>query len=154
MDYTATNYPGTAATVSYANWLQRVGAYLIDNIIASVPTLIGLPFYVGSMDANGRPSGAGLTVYLLLSLVSLGIQIYNRYILAGRTGQSWGRRALRIRLVSERTGQPIGAGMAFLRDICHIVDAIICYIGFLFPLWDAKRQTLADKIMKTIVVNA
>jgi uncharacterized RDD family membrane protein YckC len=90
----------------------------------------------------------------VLSLVSLGIQIYNRWILAGRTGQSWGNRALRIRLVAEQTGQPIGAGMAFLCDICHIVDAIICYIGFLFPLWDAKRQTLADKIMKTIVVNA
>jgi uncharacterized RDD family membrane protein YckC len=66
----------------------------------------------------------------------------------------FGAPTLRIRLVSERTGQPIGAGMAFLRDICHIVDALICYIGFLFPLWDAKRQTLADKIVKTVVVNA
>ena len=27
---------------------------------------------------------------------------------------------------------------------------LICYIGYLFPLWDAKRQTLADKIMTTV----
>jgi uncharacterized RDD family membrane protein YckC len=153
MAYTATNYPSMAATGSYANWLQRVGAYLIDSVIAGVPSWIGLPFYIGSTDANGKPSGAGLAVYLVLSLVSLGLQIYNRWILAGRTGQSWGKRVLRIRLISEQTGQPIGGGMAFLRDICHIVDAIICYIGFLFPLWDAKRQTLADKIVKTVVVN-
>jgi uncharacterized RDD family membrane protein YckC len=44
--------------------------------------------------------------------------------------------------------------MAFVRDICHIVDAIICYVGFLFPLLDAKRQTLADKIVKTVVIPA
>ena len=31
-----------------------------------------------------------------------------------------------------------------------VVDAIICYIGYLFPLWDPKRQTLADKIMTTV----
>ncbi|REO10986.1 RDD family protein, partial [Mycobacterium tuberculosis] len=30
--------------------------------------------------------------------------------------------------------------------------AIICFVGFLFPLWDAKRQTLADKIMTTVCV--
>ena len=32
----------------------------------------------------------------------------------------------------------------------HLVDAVIFYIGYLFPLWDAKRQTLADKIMATV----
>ena len=96
MDYTATNYASTSAVASYANWLQRVGAYLIDGIIAGVPSWIGLPFYLASMDANGNPSAAGLAVYVVLSLVSLGIQIYNRWILAGRTGQSWGKRALSL----------------------------------------------------------
>ncbi len=31
---------------------------------------------------------------------------------------------------------------------------MICYIGYLFPLWDQKRQTLADKIMHSVVVPA
>jgi len=48
--------------------------------------------------------------------------------------------------------EPIGAGMAFVRDICHILDSLACYIGFLFPLWDAKRQTFADKIIHTVVI--
>ena len=43
----------------------------------------------------------------------------------------------------------IGAGSGILRTICHILDSLICYIGWLFPLWDAKKNTLADKIMKT-----
>ena len=50
------------------------------------------------------------------------------------------------------TGEPIGGGMAFARDICHILDSLACYIGWLFPLWDARRQTFADKIISTVVV--
>jgi len=92
-------------------------------------------------------------VYILFWLVALGYQIYNRWILGGQ-GQSWGKRVIGIRLISEETGQPIGALNAFLRDICHIVDGIICGVGYLFPLWDAKRQTLADKIMRTVVIPA
>ena len=59
-----------------------------------------------------------------------------------------------VAALREETGQPIGTLNAFLRDICHIIDGIICYIGYLFPLWDPKRQTIADKIMKTVVVPA
>ena len=127
--------------MSYANWLQRVGAYIID----------ALPGIVLSIISSAIGSSA---ISVLFSLASLGITIYNRWILAGRTGQSWGKQVVGLRLVGEQTGQPIGGLNAFLRDLCHIVDAIICLIGFLFPLWDAKRQTLADKIMKTVVVTA
>jgi hypothetical protein len=44
--------------------------------------------------------------------------------------------------------------MAFVRDVCHILDSIVCYVGFLLPLWDANRQPLADKIVRTVVVPA
>jgi uncharacterized RDD family membrane protein YckC len=127
--------------VAYANWAQRVGAYLIDAVPAWILILIGV-------------ITRSLVVYLLFALASLAWVIYNRWIQAGRTGQSLGKRTLGLRLISENTGEPIGAGMAFARDICHLVDSIICYVGWLFPLWDAKRQTIADKILSTVVVPA
>src|SRR6266702_2928219 len=79
---------------------------------------------------------------------------YNRWYMAGTTGQSWGKKALNLKLVSDSTGTPIGPGLAFARDICHILDSLACYIGWLFPIWDAKRQTFADKIISTVVVPA
>ncbi len=123
----------------YANWGQRVGAYLIDYVPIFVLELIGI------ISRNAF-------VWLLFILASLAWWIYNRCIQAGRTGQSLGKRTLHLRLISENTGEPIGAGMAFARDICHILDSLACYIGWLFPLWDAKRQTFADKIISTVVV--
>jgi len=53
-------------------------------------------------------------------------------------------------VVSENTGKPIGFGLSVLRQIAHLVDAVILHIGYLLPLWTAKRQTLADKIMATV----
>jgi hypothetical protein len=59
-----------------------------------------------------------------------------------------------ITLLGEETGQPIGAGMAFVRDLAHILDSLPFYLGWLWPLWDGKRQTFADKVVKTVVVSA
>ena len=81
----------------------------------------------------------------------LGLTIWNRWIRAGRTGQSWGKKVVGIRLVREADGQPIGAGLAFVRDLAHVVDGFF-YLGYLWPLWDPKRQTFADKICSTVVL--
>ena len=130
-------YAATPAT--YANWGQRVGGYLIDVVPLVILVFIGVATH-------------SVILILLLDLVALVVSGYNRWYMAGTTGQSWGKKALGLKLVSESTGAPIGAGMAFARDICHFLDSIACYIGWLFPLWDAKRQTFADKILSTIVI--
>lgn len=138
--------------MNYANWIQRVGAYIIDAIPAAI--LGGIASVVGGPKANadGTMSGPSPLYYIFIVLALVWL-IYNRWILGGQ-GASIGKKALGLRLIKEQTGQPIGAGMAFARDLAHIVDTIICYIGYLFPLWDAKRQTLADKIVGTVVTNA
>lgn len=42
--------------------------------------------------------------------------------------------------------------MSIVRQLAHVLDTLICYLGYLFPLWDAKRQTFADKLMSTVCV--
>ena len=120
--------------------MQRVGAYLIDVVLPAVIYIIGLLTHTGIIVA-------------LALLISIGFTAYNRWYLAGTTGQSWGNKALGLSLIGEATGQPIGFFMAFVRDVCHFLDSLACYIGWLWPLWDAKRQTFADKIIHTVVVN-
>ena len=54
-----------------------------------------------------------------------------------------------------RATQPVGFGWGVLRRLCHhTIDGAICYLGFLWPLWDDKRQTFGDKICNTYVVRA
>ena len=120
-----------------ADWPKRAIGALIDFI---GPWIIVAVFFAISTALG-----------LLLWLAALAWALYNAY-LNGETGQSFGKKQAGIKLISEQTGQTIGGGLGIARYFVHVVDALPCYIGFLFPLWDAKRQTLADKIMKTVVV--
>jgi uncharacterized RDD family membrane protein YckC len=159
--YPAAGYPVPLRT-DYAIWGKRVAANLIDYL----PTYVGLiVFYVGYVlwllrfSASAGTSTPDLTGGLVpmiigfaLMLIGFGWTIYNRWLVAGRTGQSLGKRVLKIRLISEVTDAPIGPMNAFLRDLVHILDGV-AYVGYLWPLWDDKRQTFADKIVRTIVVT-
>lgn len=135
----------------YAGWGPRAGAYLLDLLTGWAALFLGalLGGMVSSVTGNGVVGGA---VSVVLCGAALTWLIYNRYVRAGRTGQSLGKRVFGIWLVGERTGQPIGAARAFGRDIAHLIDGI-CYIGYLMPLWDSRRQTVADKIAHTVVVR-
>jgi uncharacterized RDD family membrane protein YckC len=93
-------------------------------------------------------------VLILMGVVtSLAFFVWNQCIRQGRTGASLGKSVLALRLVNANM-EPIGGGLAFARYLLNIVNAIPCYLGYLWPLWDAKRQTFADKIMSTYVIKA
>src|SRR5215211_4346371 len=154
-------YPQPVLRSDYAPWGTRVIAHLIDDF----PNYIGLAvfcsgylmFLVELASAGGSdilPTTGVLPMIIGFSMYlgALGWTVYNRWLVAGRTGQSWGKRVTKIRLISEQTGQPIGPLNAFLRDLVHILDALV-YVGYFWPLWDDKKQTLADMLMKTIVVR-
>jgi len=134
-----------------ASWIQRVGALLLDDVLV-VPFTILAAILLPKADSAGNISGGSLPIALLLYAIGIAVAVYNRWYLGGQ-GQTFGKKQLGLTLVSETTGQPIGMGKAFVRDLAHVVDSVICYVGWLFPLWDQKRQTIADKIMTTVVTS-
>jgi uncharacterized RDD family membrane protein YckC len=136
--YGAPGYGAAPANpAAYADWGKRVYSALID---AVGPFLVAGIFY-----AINRPLGS------LVWLAALAWSLYNAYQ-GGQTGQSYGKRIAGTRLISEVTGTPIGGGLGIGRYFLHIVDSIPCYLGYLWPIWDGKRQTFADKLIKTVVV--
>jgi len=122
---------------AYADWGKRVYAALIDTV---GPFIVAGIFY-----AINRPLGS------IVWLAALAWSLYNAYQ-GGQTGQSYGKKIAGTRLLAEATGQPIGGGLGIGRYFVHIVDSIPCYLGYLWPIWDGKRQTFADKLLKTVVV--
>jgi uncharacterized RDD family membrane protein YckC len=150
---------------SYTPWVTRVLAFLIDYIPIAVVFGIGWAIalltqqkscvndvtqYDVNSDCTYQQSTIGVLAQGLASLLILAYVIWNNGYRQGTTGSSIGKSVMKFKVLSETTGEPIGFGMSVVRQLAHFVDAIICYVGFLFPLWDAKRQTLADKIMTTV----
>ncbi len=148
--------PGAGAL---AQWPQRALGYIVDyalSIPGSILYFIGLP-KTTTLTINGQTTAstsAGNLGLLLLGLViMIAVWVWNRGIKGGQ-GQTIGRKMAGVTLV-DANGAPLGTGKALLRDIAHILDSIICGlpIGWLAPLWDAKRQTWGDKVMNTYVLT-
>ena len=133
---------------NYAEWGQRAIGALIDFLAPGL--VVGVIVGIGSATGDATIAGLlGLIGYVGL----LGFIGYNSWYLAGTTGQSFGKKIAKIKLVKEETGQPVGFGGAFVRHLCHFVDSLPCYAGWFAPLWEPKKQTWADKIMGTVVLN-
>jgi len=150
---------------AYTPWLTRVGAYLIDSLPFAVILGVGWLVLQNSVDSACLTditqydvdqicsigySTVGVTVMWGAVLVGLVYVVWNYGYRQGVGGSSIGKSLLKFKVVSENTGEPVGFGMSVLRQISHVVDAVPFCLGYLFPLWTAKRQTLADKIMATV----
>ncbi len=139
---------------AYASWISRVGASLLDSVVV-LPVLlvalgIGAPM---SASSSTGVAAAGTVIIVIGYLAGLGVAVWNSVFRQGKTGQSLGKKVLGITLRKEATGQPIGAGLAFGRIFVHVLNTIPCYLGWVWPLWDAKKQTFTDKVLATVVVK-
>lgn len=96
------------------------------------------------------------------AVVAGGLLLVGGYLLVGfvylrglaKRGQTWGRRIAGIRVVAAATGDAPGWGKAIGRSLfANFVSANVCYLGYLWMLWDADRQTWHDKVAGTYVVE-
>lgn len=135
-----------APTGQLAEWPQRALGGLIDYV---GPWVVAAVLFAATRS---------LGLYLLLWLLIIGWGAYNGW-LNGSTGQSIGKKVVGLRVVGEQTGQVIGGGAGVARwaisaamGIIPCVGWILSPVNLLFPLWDAKKQTLHDKVVKSLVV--
>lgn len=120
-----------------ASFGYRFGAWLIDVIILGVVdtvvrAVIGL--YPGSF------------VGTIINFA------YYGYFEGGPAGQTVGKLALGIRVVRKDDFGPLGWGTALLRNLCRILSAIPCLLGYFWMLWDPEKMTWHDKLSNTVVV--
>ena len=137
----AGGYAAMAAsgTADRANFGQRLVAAIIDGIIVAVVAgIIGAILGVSTDGAFG-----------LRFLLGLGYFIYFE---GSPSGQTVGKRAMSIRVVTEQGG-PLGYGLATGRYFARWLSAIPCLLGYFWMLWDDQKQTWHDKLVKSNVVT-
>ncbi|MRJ75883.1 RDD family protein [Aeromicrobium sp. SMF47] len=152
---TSPQAPQGASSGGLASWGSRVAATIID-VLPPLAVAIVLTFVFGSTETSDGQASFELSglPFVLNLLFGLGWLLYNTGAMQGRTGQSLGKKVMKIALVGAATRQPVGFGLSIARSFLHILDAIPCYIGFLWPLWDKENRTFADMILDTRVVKA
>ena len=127
-----------------AGFWARFGALFIDNIVIAIVPLIVI--IIGAVSKSGGVLALGYILFLV------GAIAYYVYFEGGPTGQTLGKRALGIRVIDFNTGGSIGHGRAFLRLIGRYVSGAVCYLGYLWMLWDKEKQCWHDKMANDVVV--
>ncbi|MFE7228688.1 RDD family protein [Nocardioides sp. NPDC057577] len=153
-----------------APWVQRFASGLVDAVLL-------VPFYLVASVGGGlaRESGIIVTGLGVLAIVAgwfgfLAFAIWNQVIRQGRTGHTIGKGLLRIKLVGKNPGATAGVPLTLFRQALNAIGwvlifltyyagfaflffgAVICLVNYMWPLWDKRRQTLADKLVGTLVV--
>jgi uncharacterized RDD family membrane protein YckC len=170
-------------TNDYASVGARFVAKLIDGLILGVATIAafapaGVALAAGptrittcSVDDEGFvtvgeeinaicevPTGATIAAAVLLGLVGLAavVWLYVYYFRReGSTGETWGRKTMGMRVVDATTGLPIGTGRSFGRYLfASFISGNFCLLGYLWALWDPRKQTWHDKVVSSVVVRA
>jgi uncharacterized RDD family membrane protein YckC len=160
----------------YTSWGTRVFAYVIDYIPVALLVAIGSvilvtmqkvetvcltddsEFNLGEFCATGNngPSGLAWALVGVCVLIFFAYVIWNFGLRQGKSGSSVGKAIMKFKVVNEATEQPIGFGMSVARELIYIVAYLVCgivwLVAVLFPLWDPKRQTLVDKVIKTVAL--
>ena len=71
------------------------------------------------------------------------------------SGQTWGRRIAGVKVVRADNGQPPGWGRAIGRSLfAYFISGQICYLGYLWMLWDGEKRTWHDMVAGTRVIKA
>jgi Mce-associated membrane protein len=127
-----------------APWHIRVGAFAVDVLPAiAVATTMALVACTVPQHPVWRWVGVSvLGLAILLMLV-------DRLLLPTIIGWSLGRALCGIRVV-HRDGAAIGVWGLLLRDLAHLLDTA-SVVGWLWPLWDSRRRTFADMLLRTEV---
>jgi uncharacterized RDD family membrane protein YckC len=106
---------------------------------------------LGPQCGDSGATTLGRWCFVACWLAIVGYTVWNVGLRQGRSGSSVGKSLLRIRVLDATTLQPVGFWRSVIRQLTHLVDVVPVGVGFLWPLWDRRRQTFADKLSSTVV---
>lgn len=128
---------------SYAGFGIRFLAYAIDSLIIFAITIV---FSLSLSSVFQSP----LRSFGFWPEILIGAAYYIVFWM--RDGQTLGNRLLAIRVVRE-DNQKFDFATGIILYIGYVISSILLWLGFLWIIWDPKKQGLHDKIAKTVVVR-
>ncbi len=137
----------SVASVNYATFGERFVALIIDAFLVGLVTgILGGIFGVSRVQ-----SGEGSVVYS--NPFSLLGPVYY-VVMTVIYGATLGKKVMNIRVKKDGQERNLNWGEGILREIIgKFLSAIVLLLGYLWMLWDPKKQTWHDKLAGSVVVK-
>lgn len=128
-------------SVTYAGFWRRALAMLIDSGIYSalLYLLLGAAYVNSSFFTL---EGFSSSMLILICTIILWV----------RYGGTPGKLLLGCQIVNAKTYKPVTTRQSVIRYLGYYVSMITLFVGFLWVLWDKRKQGFHDKMADTVVV--
>jgi uncharacterized RDD family membrane protein YckC len=151
-----------------ASWGIRVGGYLIDAVIflavGAVLLVLFRHSHAWQLHLMARRGARRRSISSLPILITGVLWVlYGTFLIGSARGQTVGMMAVGVRAVRDESRGVLGYGRAFgralvegvfrLMELLFFLLGLVWVLDMLFPLWDARRQTLHDKVAGSVVLR-
>lgn len=133
-----------------ASFSKRIKAFVVDDIVLSLVLVVGF----SDRFTHVQTVQEFEQVINSLTIIVMGLHIAYQWLFIYLYGATLGKIWQKIIVVNEDDLSKPNLMTALLRSMGRAFSMIIFYIGFLVGFYDLSRQTLHDKIGKTIVIDA
>lgn len=150
----------------YAGFISRLLAFIIDTVIVSfaigattwflsvtatvlqLRTIVG--FSLGAIKGSEDFINILFGPYVATAFI-LGVIVAYHVFFTVFAGQTPGKALMGLRVVTVQ-GTRLGYLRALLRLVSYVASGLALYLGFLWVIWDDRRQAWHDKIAGTYVI--
>ncbi|MCF7919610.1 MAG: RDD family protein [Candidatus Cloacimonetes bacterium] len=134
---------------NFSAGLQRLVAFIIDKVV------IILFYFVSFLLLKGvfyPMFVCGTGIYFALTMVILVIPSLYFILMWRFFGASVGMFALKLRIVEYKTGHKPSLLTSLKRIVVFYLSFFSFLVGYLWLLWDSRRQNWADKLSGTLIL--
>ncbi|MCK5853930.1 MAG: RDD family protein [Sulfurovaceae bacterium] len=130
---------------------KRMGAFVIDDIVVTL--LLFIIFYKQLIAINMQDPEQLILFLQTNGVYFILLRFFYHLYFTWQSGQTLGKRALKIRIVEVESGTIPSFQVALLRSGLRIISESIFYLGYLVAYFTPMVQTLHDKLSNTVVVD-
>ena len=133
-----------------ASQTKRMQAFVIDDVLISLISMMIL------WDQISASSGELMDILMIMNsgfVQILFLKLIYQTFFVWYYGATIGKIIVKIRVIKEDNFGRVDLVSSFMRSASRILSESIFYLGFFLSYYTEGRQTLHDKLAKTLVVN-
>ena len=143
----------TKKTITVVGFGPRLAASLLDAVfIGFLSMMLGLFIGIAGVLVDMYTPNRPIPLEQLIIVSGLVFSVAYYVAAWAKSGQTIGKMTLGLKVVGA-DGKPPSGGKAVLRYIGYFVSGIVLSLGFLWVVFDRKRQGWHDKLAGTFVVH-
>jgi len=134
---------------------RRFVALVMDDVLLAFITIFlaalsGFTFTIGAGSFPGK-SWAIATIGISLKMIYFIVWLTYHTAFLGSTGQTPGKKVLGLQVI-RTSGEKISYPRALGRTLGYIPSSLL-YIGYMWAIWDRRKQAWHDKLADTLVIR-